>query len=918
MQSLIQIIILILFFILTQSESHAQVISWVSQPDRTVGPVLNGDTSEAKISANGRYMVFRSSASNLIADDNNERSDLFVYDRVNESSQKVTIPQPLGYFGAPTSDGRYLLLKSADYEYVYLVDLVTNAQTLINIKSNGQRFEVRGDSDYLSDSGGQWIFDTNENLSTLHNDNSTQIYAKDLNTNSYELLSLADNQTEVADSSVLLRQVSPNGRFIAALSKAGNIVPGVDLTAAGINLVRLDLIDGSYKLVSAQPDGSVSEDDFIIFHEVVLSNSGQLAYVTDQDDVVLGDNNLKADIFYFDGTSNTRISLSSTGQELTGFYRFLYIDPNDGFISYSTTEANIVTGDENLVDDVFLYDTTTATNGLVSFNTQGMAANGESTPAGITSDGNTLMFISSAVDLPGLSQDTFLDRIYLYEIDSQTFSGPFPQVQQIVQTSVTGIRNSQVSADQRFIFYHSTSPYLSFDWSSELVLNDRDSNHHIYALDRTTDTHQIIARNTESRSFSPTKNASFDVSASGQYITFVSRFFQPEGIFELPTADVFLYDRWNDTYTQILTGINPQVNDAGMVVFQTPVDLASQDNNNEDDIYLFDPADNNIKLVSENLSGVADDAGASTPEISNSANDIWIAFLSGGDGFINIDNNNSSDVFIKSWPDGDIMRVSQRPDGTGGDGGTFFSKPAISNSGELVLFTSSAQNLTNDDYSEAADTQLFLFERTTENIILISQAGGLPFEPSNRVQQFDLSDSGRYMTYSAGVGFNGNQDVFLYDGETKMTQLVSTDSDDAFFERPKVVEDLSLTPPRIAVVFDGGSDYTGIDNHPGHSESYLYQQGGPNIELTLEVVGQGTITGSFGINCMTQCTTNYPLGAQLNIVAQSEPGFIFYRWSSDRSDCETAASCAVTMDREKTIQAIFLDVNEIIFNNGFE
>ena len=133
MQSLIQIIILILFFILTQSESHAQVISWVSQPDRTVGPVLNGDTSEAKISANGRYMVFRSSASNLIADDNNERSDLFVYDRVNESSQKVTIPQPLGYFGAPTSDGRYLLLKSADYEYVYLVDLVTNAQTLINI-----------------------------------------------------------------------------------------------------------------------------------------------------------------------------------------------------------------------------------------------------------------------------------------------------------------------------------------------------------------------------------------------------------------------------------------------------------------------------------------------------------------------------------------------------------------------------------------------------------------------------------------------------------------------------------------------------------------------------------------------------------------------------------------------------------------
>src|SRR5262245_7829133 len=53
----------------------------------------NGDSRFPAISADGRYVVFESRADNLVPDDTNGAFDIFVRDRVNGITERVSIGQ---------------------------------------------------------------------------------------------------------------------------------------------------------------------------------------------------------------------------------------------------------------------------------------------------------------------------------------------------------------------------------------------------------------------------------------------------------------------------------------------------------------------------------------------------------------------------------------------------------------------------------------------------------------------------------------------------------------------------------------------------------------------------------------------------------------------------------------------------------
>ena len=52
----------------------------------------NGDSNHARVSADGRMVVFSSAASNMVENDNNNASDVFVYDRENGTIRRVSLP----------------------------------------------------------------------------------------------------------------------------------------------------------------------------------------------------------------------------------------------------------------------------------------------------------------------------------------------------------------------------------------------------------------------------------------------------------------------------------------------------------------------------------------------------------------------------------------------------------------------------------------------------------------------------------------------------------------------------------------------------------------------------------------------------------------------------------------------------------
>ena len=172
---------------------------------------------------------------------------------------------------------------------------------------------------------------------------------------------------------------------------------------------------------------------------------------------------------------------------------------------------------------------------------------------------------------------------------------------------------------------------------------------------------------------------------------------------------------------------------------------------------------------------------------------------------------------------------------------------------------------------------------------------------------------------------DNRKDVIMYDHDNETSQVISKylngNNSNDHSERPKVVEDLSQTPPLVGVVFESqGGDLTGRADHPGlFDEIILYQQGGDDVTLSIIVDGPGTVSGNAGINCTTVCEQDFSLGTELALVASPANGMFFIGWQIEFGGCHDGTNpCNLIMDRSKTLTAQFLDASDIIFQDGFD
>jgi hypothetical protein len=131
------------------------------------GADANGDSGSApasgdsptnspmSISANGQYIAFESSASNLVTNDHDTsgRFDIFVYNTITQSIERVSVAtnggDPDGSSTAPSisANGQYVAFASsadnlvagvtAGVSNIYVFDLLTNTTTLVSVGANG-------------------------------------------------------------------------------------------------------------------------------------------------------------------------------------------------------------------------------------------------------------------------------------------------------------------------------------------------------------------------------------------------------------------------------------------------------------------------------------------------------------------------------------------------------------------------------------------------------------------------------------------------------------------------------------------------------------------------------------------------------------------------------------------------------------
>ncbi len=312
------------------------------------------------VSADGRYVVFMSSSSNLVPGDTNGTWDIFLRDRLRGSTERLSIAtsgsQGNGFSGlygiTMTPDGRFVAFES-------------RANTL-----------VPGDTNGVSD-----------------------IFLRDRWNGTTVRVSVGAGGVQGNNES-WFPSISSDGRYIAFMSRASNLVLG-DTNAADDVFVH-DRVTGATDRVSVSGGGA--QGDLRSDMPSISANGRLVAFRSVATNLVPGDTNASDDVFVHDRATGAteRISVATGGGQGDHGSAAPTISSDGRFVAYTSYASNLVPGDTNGTFDVFLYDRRSGTTERVSVATGGVQGNNQSTFASISADGRFVAFESVASNfVPG-------------------------------------------------------------------------------------------------------------------------------------------------------------------------------------------------------------------------------------------------------------------------------------------------------------------------------------------------------------------------------------------------------------------------------------------------------------------------------------------------------------------------------------
>jgi Tol biopolymer transport system component len=130
-------------------------------------------------------------------------------------------------------------------------------------------------------------------------------------------------------------------------------------------------------------------------------NGRYVAFYSSATNLVARDTNGRRDVFRRDTQTGktTRISVSSSGQQANGESFGPSIAPDGRYVAFYSDASNLVAGDTNNADDIFVRDNQTGATTRVSVTTAGDQAEGGSYSPSISADGRYVAFLSDATNL---------------------------------------------------------------------------------------------------------------------------------------------------------------------------------------------------------------------------------------------------------------------------------------------------------------------------------------------------------------------------------------------------------------------------------------------------------------------------------------------------------------------------------------
>jgi len=191
--------------------------------------------------------------------------------------------------------------------------------------------------------------------------------------------------------------ISSDGRYVAFWSMAGNLVPGD--TNGDVDVFVHDTVTGETSRVSV--DSSGNQGNGFSYWPSISSDGRFVAFVSWASNLVAGDTNGAWDVFVHDTVTGetSRVSVDSSGNQGNGDSFSPSISSDGRYVAFHSWASNLVAGDKNEVNDVFVHDTVTGVTTRVSVNSSGKQGKGSSENPSISSDGRFVAFHSNATNL---------------------------------------------------------------------------------------------------------------------------------------------------------------------------------------------------------------------------------------------------------------------------------------------------------------------------------------------------------------------------------------------------------------------------------------------------------------------------------------------------------------------------------------
>ena len=325
------------------------------------GKTVLGTSNSPSVNTDGSKIAF-SSNSGVFVSDNQIINHIYLKNTLNNTFSRVSVSSnetPADRISfSPSISGNgdrvafYSLAKNlvtidpASTTNVFVRNISAGTTTLVSsssagIPANGENIEA-----IISKDGNFVVFSsTATNLTNLNTNNKRQIYVKNLSTGELEIVSLK-NSTTAADQDSFSPSISSDGRYVSFASFASNLPS----TNAGTYDVYVhDRTTNTTEIISAGANS----------HSVQTTISGNgrfVAFITLANNLTSGDTNNQIDVIYFDRKNQTMHRVDTPTQLANGASFNPRFSDNGRFLTFYSSASNLVSGDTNGRDDMFVYD----------------------------------------------------------------------------------------------------------------------------------------------------------------------------------------------------------------------------------------------------------------------------------------------------------------------------------------------------------------------------------------------------------------------------------------------------------------------------------------------------------------------------------------------------------------------------------